>query len=112
MNYYFITLNIGLNNNPLGFEETVNEVKEHGLKVKNFKRVISEYQGNEEPTAVVNGSIYLGDIDDVHALVQNLCIDLTQECIAYKINRFMGKIAFNPRMDVTKFDFDQQYFID
>jgi uncharacterized protein (DUF2235 family) len=110
MNYYFITLNIGLNNNPLDFTGTVKKCMEI-IELMSSYDGTSEYLGQEEPTAVVSGYIKTESLKSINSTVQDLCVDLTQQSIAYKVEG-IGNIAFNPTMDVPKFDFDQQYFID
>ena len=99
-------LNIGLNNNPYGAEEVINKLNGvMGDIPITFSVEMGEYEGNEEPTVVAVYESY-ASIEDL----ERLCEEMTQECIAIKVNG-VGSMVFNPGYNGERFEFNDQYFI-
>lgn len=93
------TLNIGLNNNP----RTINEIIAY-IQPIHYRIDVGEYVGEVEPTLVI-----AYDEDDID--IEEMCVWMTQECIAAKVNG-KGLMIFNPGYDGEKFEFNQDYFIE
>lgn len=90
-----ITLNIGLNDNPLNqdqiipiIEKTFKDVTGVFSNVTMWRPAVSTWEGNTEPTLVivlgVNACI---DDREIKISIQKLCDLMTQYAIAYKARR-------------------------
>jgi hypothetical protein len=103
-NYFpMITLNIGLNNNPFTFIETVSFFEFSGLTQFEFRWGI--YDGHREPTAVLQ----LSELPDVELL----CKFFTQECIAVlDESTGIGSLIYNPDYQGDRHQFDFEYFLE
>lgn len=98
------TLNIGLNNNPLGESEIFELLKNFGLQ--KFVVRNGSYLNNIEPTAIAV-------IERIHKdQIEALCEICTQECIAIWDNHLnLGHLVYNPFFDGEKIQFDVNYFL-
>ena len=116
-----VTLNIGLNNNPL----TATEIKERFANsfprnIMEFREALGEYEGHDEPTLVVKISQVSSDFQYWRAFVETLNSLLTQECIPFKLvsideNGFQStheELVYNTTFEGEKYTFDPKYFIE
>jgi hypothetical protein len=116
-----VTLNIGLNNNPL----TATEIKERlsnsfPKNIMEFREALGEYEGHDEPTLVVKISQISSDVQYWRAFVETLNSLLTQECIPFKLvsideNGFQStheELVYNTTFEGEKYTFDPKYFIE
>lgn len=103
------TLNIGLNvgnSQPTGqLMKTFKLVKPIHIRAKTTE---STYQGNKEKVFICEVDYPLCDLDN---FLQYLCVELQQECIAYKgdTNEQSGLI-FNPNYTGEQYAFDINLF--
>jgi hypothetical protein len=102
-----ITINIGLNNNPLNLEQVaklLNQFKLFGLN--DYAEKLGEYVGADEPT-------FVGELDFITANhVEALCEIMTQDCIAiYNHDTEVGELVYNPLYEGDKYTFDPKYFL-
>lgn len=95
-------LNIGLNNNPLTFDQ-ISETLAHAFGAKS-KLMVGSYEGATEPTVVVKCPRALTPSELL--LITMLC---TQECIAVWHDD-EGWLVKNPEHDVP-YNFDRNFFI-
>jgi len=97
------TLNIGLNNNPFTFLETVAFFEFSGLTKFEFR--IGKYVENREPTAVLQ----LSELPDI----EFLCQFFTQECIAIlDESTGIGSLIYRPDFKGDRYSFDFEYFLE
>ena len=104
-----MTINIGLNNNA------VQDIRQHfedhgGYKVVTFKFATSEYNGIEEPTAVLELSTDYKLTSKVIADFENICNVMTQTCIAISSDEF-DMLVYNPNFSGQRQKFNNKYFI-
>jgi hypothetical protein len=102
-----ITINIGLNNNPLTLEEIaklLNQFKLFGLT--DYAEKLGEYVGAEEPT-------FVGELEVMTTnFAEALCEIMTQDCIAiYNHDWEVGELVYNPLYEGEKYEFDPKYFL-
>lgn len=122
-----VTLNIGLNNNPFTAEQikamlfnryTLRYKQGLGAIIETFV-VMSEYQGNPEPTLVAKISNTHNMFSHWKSELQSLSTRLEQDSIAFRIestddNGFKTTkqaLAFSPEYAGKHYEFDEQYFI-
>jgi hypothetical protein len=116
-----VTLNIGLNNNPL----TATEIKERlsnsfPNNLIEFREALGEYEGHDEPTLVVKISQVPTDFDHWVVFVGVLNELMTQECIPiklvwmneYGIEKNKTQLVYNKDFNGEKYTFDPKYFIE
>lgn len=111
-----LTINIGLNVN----NNEPREQKAFTLKVLNrlfdweqykFKVVEGgQWDGKHERVLIV--SVNVGDLKHhaVKMLLSNLCIDLEQDAVSFKLNN-EGSIVFDPLYTGKTFNFSEEKFI-
>lgn len=100
-----IEINIGLNNNPLPFNEILKYFDtrdEHEIQ-------IGEWKGADEPTLVIEIN---RDIEyyRIKMFIINLTRFLTQDAIAYRFNG-VGELVFNEDYKGERYSFDENYFL-
>lgn len=106
-----LILNIGLNNNPSSVQSVENICKEvFGITKTQTKQVISTYNGEEEPTLVVQVPLSW-NINVVEHVVEKLCEEFTQECIAM-VYGGVKKLIFNPLYSGERFEFASEFFVE
>lgn len=103
-----VQLNIGMENNPSGFNEVLLNVIGFGF-LFSYREAIGEYDGNEEKTfvAVIRTRKHESQILE---FVIFLTEKFTQECIAVKIDG-KGYLVYNPSFEGDRMEFDDKYFI-
>lgn len=100
-----LILNVGLNNNPYGYDVLRDYFSEYkGAKVVEY--AVGEWDGNSEPTCVV--SIEMDG--DVREFVERLCGWTTQTAIAVKVDG-VGDLVYEPNYQGERYVFDERYFI-
>ncbi len=83
----FLTLNIGLENNPLTAEHIANKIFERDLFEHSTSREqLSSYEGKPERTLIIKG-ITNYKLSTIVDKMEGLCIALTQDCIALTYNK-------------------------
>jgi hypothetical protein len=107
------TFNIGLNNNPFNriqVRTIVDDILLQHAAIKfDYRYVMSEFMGNEEPTFVCTFESTISQ-ERMEQLVQALTLLMTQESIAVMTNN-VGTLVFNPSHTGDRYQFDNQYFI-
>lgn len=105
-----VKLNIGLENNPLSYDEIVNKLKNNpNIRLGTTEQDTSEYEGSPERTLVVDAK-FDGKSKAFRDFVTTLSDDLTQEAIAVKYNG-RGALIWGSKQE-PKYDFDPQFFLD
>ena len=107
-----VTINIGLNNNTMTFNQVLEIVNNfEGYEVISFpsKAVIGQYIGQDEPTVVME---LLTTLSNGKILVhfEKLAELMNQECIAVSTDG-MDILAFSKMYEGEKYNFDLQYFL-
>lgn len=106
-----LILNIGLNNNPMKPHLVENVCKEvFGITKTQTKQVISTYNGTEEPTLIVQ-AVISWELSIVEHVVEKLCEEFTQECIAM-VYGGVKKLIFNPLYKGERFKFADEFFVE
>lgn len=101
-----VILNVGLGNNPYGFDVLRDYFSERkGAKV--VKYAVGQWDGCEEPTCVVSIEMY----GDVRQFVERLCGWTTQTAIAVKVDG-VGDLVYEPSYEGERYTFDERYFIE
>jgi len=109
-----LSINIGLENNPLRAEEVWEHVRYLALFDKGFvwKVEMSSYKGAEERTFVAEGfSSY--KFSKVAEVIENLAVECKQECVAFKYNHNCN-LLYNPTSKILVEDrlaFDEQIYV-
>lgn len=102
------TLNIGLNNNPFSFTESVIVLSRFGVKDFEFRIGVFTYPDGsteQEPTLVIKFARKPN--------VAKLCKLFTQICIpVFDHSTGEGKLVYNPSFTGDRFEFDSQYFFE
>ena len=104
-----VTLNIGLENNPLTEYDIIKILWISGLAYSKSRIEIGEYLGKPERTLVIEAK-YIRTEKDMIDLVKGLCLILKQECIGLMIGD-VGYLVYNPEFKGERFDFNKDYFI-
>jgi hypothetical protein len=99
-----VELNIGLNNNPYDYDAVVSMITGSDAKFS-----IEQYQGNEEPTAVMRFYTSMTK-HDVEMYVRMLADMMTQECIAILMDDTDGMLVYNPSYEGEKYEFSIDFF--
>ena len=104
-----LTVNIGLNNNEV--ENIYKYFMEHGgYKVVTFKIENGEYNGVDEPTAVLGLSTDYKLTSKIIADFEKICSVMTQECIAISSDEF-DMLVYSPNFAGQRQKFNNKYFI-
>ena len=102
-------VNIGLNNNAV--QDIRQYFEDHrGYKVANFKYATSEYNGVDEPTAVLELLTDYSLTSKVIADFEKICSVMTQQCIALSSDEF-DMLVYSPNFSGQKQKFNNKYFI-
>jgi hypothetical protein len=102
-------VNIGLNNNAV--QDIRQYFEDHrGYNIVTFKFATSEYNGVEEPTAVLELSTDYKLTSKIVADFENICATMTQTCIAISSNEF-DLLVYSPNFSGQKQKFNNKYFI-
>jgi hypothetical protein len=106
-----LTLNIGLNNNPLNAKEIQSHFTnnfEHDILA--FEEVVMEWDSNPEPTLVVEiNSEGEFQVEEIEWLVNEMCHHYTQDAIAWELNG-EGTLTYRSDYDGERGEFDVNYF--
>ena len=100
-----VILNVGLGNNPYGFD-VLRDYFSDGKSAKVVDYAVGQWDGCEEPTCVV--SIEMDG--DVREFVERLCGWTTQTAIAVKVDG-VGDLVYEPSYQGERYTFDERYFI-
>ncbi len=107
-----VVVNIGLN---IGVEEPKQQLSRTLISLLGYYaldkvRTDEEgvYKGSGERTLIA--CFETTSSESLEKVLEYLCSDLKQECIAYKLNG-VGAIAFNRNYEGEKFEFNEEYFI-
>ena len=104
-----VELNIGLENNPLGYNDIINKLNSiPGLTLSITEPNMGEYEGNPERTLIVKGK-FQGDQAAFDSEVKKITDESTQEAIPYTYGG-EGKLVWGTGQD-AKYGFDPQYFL-
>jgi hypothetical protein len=106
-----LTLNIGLGNNPLSAEQITNHFKRNFENdILAFEEVVMEWDGNPEPTLVVeiNSEGYFLQ-EELGWLVNEMCHHYTQDAIAWELNG-EGVLTYRSNYEGERYEFDRKYF--
>lgn len=104
-----MTVNIGLNNNEV--ENIYKYFMEHGgYKVINFKIDNGEYNGVDEPTAVLGLSTDYKLLSKVIADFEKIASVMNLECIALSSDEF-DLLVYSPNFSGQRQKFNNKYFI-
>ena len=102
-------VNIGLNNNAV--DNIYQYFMEHkGYKVVSFKIENGEYNGVDEPTAVLELLTDYSLTSKVIADFEKICSVMTQQCIALSSDEF-DLLVYSPNFTGQKQKFNNKYFI-
>ena len=109
-----LTINIGLSTqytNTYYYDNQLIETKKYLSKLFDFLFVISEgtWYNTKEKTLVCAVNVQDIKIHTVKILLSNLCIDLNQDAIAFKLNN-EGHIVFNPLYTGEQFEFSEEKY--
>lgn len=105
-----IILNIGLNNNPLSASQVAKVARERlGLDRATWATEVGEYLQDAEPTIVLHGETSKA-YDQIMYLAKELSEDLTQDCIAIKVDD-QGHLVYPETFTGERYEFDENYFI-
>ena len=100
-----VILNVGLGNNPYGFDVLRDYfIQRKGAKFCRY--AVGKWDGVSEPTCVV--SIEMDG--DVREFVEGLCGWTTQTAIAVRIDG-VGDLVYEPSYEGERYVFDEDYFI-
>jgi len=103
-------INIGLVNNPYSPGELVNIIANTlGLNGLAYKVITGYYNGEEEPTLVLEG-LTSKTLYSVVKLVDLLNTAGTQDCIPFVYDDYK-KLKYNEEYTGERFEFDPAYFI-
>lgn len=107
-----LTINVGLNNNPMSASEVVDYFASFNseLRLMAYQIKDSEYNGEVEPTFVAmfeNKTKYDSTIFDE---LEFACEKMTQECIALSMDTG-DMLVYNPSFNGDRFKFDSKYFL-
>jgi hypothetical protein len=100
-----VILNVGLNNNPYGFDVLRDYFSER-KGAKFCKYAVGSWHGVSEPTCVVSFEMD----GDVRQFVEALCGWTTQTAIAVKVDG-VGDLVYEPSYQGERYVFDEDYFI-
>jgi hypothetical protein len=102
-------VNIGLNNNAV--QDIFQYFEDHrGYNVANFKYATSEYNGQDEETAVLELLTDYKLLSKVIGDFEKICAVMNQECIAISSDEF-SLLVYNPNYTGKKMKFNGKYFI-
>jgi hypothetical protein len=102
-------VNIGLNNNAV--QDIRQYFEDHrGYKVMSFKIENGEYNGVDEPTAVLELLTDYSLTSKVIADFEKICATMTQECISMSSNEF-DLLIYSPNFAGQKQKFNDKYFL-
>jgi len=108
-----LTLNIGLNNNPLSAEQIINHFKRNaGADILAFEEVVMEWGGEPEPTLVIEVNKEDESFNDkvlLELFIQELCYIYEQDAIAWELNG-EGVLTYRSNYDGERGEFDVNYF--
>lgn len=105
-----VIFNIGLNNNPFAdvvmakFSQRIEAMTMIDNSIK-----VGVYNGVEEPTAVIICYTVMTN-GDIIKMTESLCEQMTQECIAIKIDN-IGHLVYRPDFEGERYEFDEKYFL-
>ena len=110
-----VEFNIGLNGNPYKDEYELKEILNRS-GFTNFETTPTfiskgEWDGNDEPTFVINTSTTMSD-EEIDAEVEGLCKILHQAAIAILVDNNSGSLIYHPHYDKLRLTFNREYFID
>jgi hypothetical protein len=104
-----LTINIGLNNNAV--QDIRQYFEDHrGYNVANFKYATSEYNGQDEETAVLELLTDYKLLSKVIADFEKIASVMNQECIALSSDEF-DMLVYSPNFSGQKQKFNNKYFI-
>ena len=104
-----LTVNIGLNNNAV--HDIQRYFMEHkGYKVVKYKMLNGEYNGIDEPTAVLELLTDYSLTSKVIADFEKICAVMTQECISLSSDEF-DMLVYSPNFSGQKQKFNNKYFL-
>ena len=102
-------MNIGLENNPLSYDEIIDKLKKNpNVRLGTTEMETGEYEGSPERTLIVDAK-FDGKAPDFRKFVQGLSDDLTQEAIAVKYNN-RGALIWGSNQ-TPKYDFNEDFFL-
>lgn len=101
-----VILNVGLGNNPYGFD-VLRDYFSDGKSAKVVEYAVGQWDGCEEPTCVVSFEMD----GDVRQFVEKLCGWTTQTAIAVKVDG-VGDLVYEPSYEGERYTFDERYFIE
>lgn len=105
-----ITVNIGLNNNTMTYEDVKYYFeKKSPYKLINHKLYTGEYNNLPEPTFVGNLTTPYARYSKIINDFENICSVMNQECIAISC-KGMDTMVFNPNYSGEKFKFNKNFF--
>ena len=104
-----MTINIGLNNNAV--QDIFQYFEDHkGYKVVKYKMLNGEYNGIDEPTAVLELLTDYSLTSKVIADFEKICAVMTQECISLSSDEF-DMLVYSPNFSGQKQKFNNKYFL-
>lgn len=114
-----LTLNIGMNNNPLHWMYISRRLaySTYGVEVKSTELKEGEYNGVPESTLVCRLDVQL-DQAQIENWVELMCMAFNQECIAVKGYyedgdlRNFESLIYDPTLEVKRESFNNKYFIE
>ena len=105
------TINVGLLNNPLTANETIEHLKAmRGYNVLKYTVDSGSYHDLIEPTVIAELDTAYTLLSKVVADIENLCSTLEQECIAISNGEF-DLLVYGIKYCGTKDKFDGDYFL-
>lgn len=109
-----VTLNIGMNNNPLHWLYISRKLAyhTHGVTLKYSRLETSTYKDTTEETLVVKMKTNMS-VPELESFLELLCMALTQECIAYRTKGIIqiSRLVYNPTYEGKHEKFNDEYFI-
>lgn len=109
-----LTINIGLNVNNVEPKRQLDYTISILLRTfTSFVHKINEggqWNDNKERVVVVSVNVGSLNLYAIKMLLANLCIDLEQDAIAFKLNN-EGNIVFDPLYNGKTFNFSEEKFI-
>lgn len=104
-----LTVNIGLNKNAV--QDIQRYFMEHkGYTILTFRYATSEYNGEDEETAVLTLATDYKLLSKVIADFEKIASVMSQECIAMSSDEF-ALLVYNPNYTGQKQKFNNKYFI-
>lgn len=112
-----VTLNIGLLNNSKVTD--INNVSELVAYIEGkldlelpmiYRTALGEFEGHDEPTLVAVVNINCVNLSYLILEIEQLAIDLTQQCIAVQNDQFEA-LVYDPHFKGERYKFDNAYFI-